>query len=330
VSAVGRVALRSLTGSIGVKADRLPILLRRDRWMVVSGEGGITLTTARADLYAKVQVDGAYIDFSGLRGPRTLPGDVVVVRAEQPRRAGTPPPIDVTLAVEGRLGRRVYIRGAGLEHQLAGQVAVTDAGALKATGTVRTLDGVWGYSQRLRTSAARDFQPAREPALTYGGNRRRSSRRCDRRTAEASSVCTGPGDVRCRTAEWLVLGRPPGGRATVSPGTRGFRRRARCREANDNEFERCDPGHRRDQLRPGGQHIGTPRADGRRCQAAPAASESAIGKRISDDLYLTFEQALSGAAYHVALSYQLTRRLSLIARTGSTNALDLVYSIAFD
>ena len=56
----------------------------------------------------------------------------------------------------------------------------------------------------------------------------------------------------------------------------------------------------------------------------------ALGKRISDDLYVTFEQALTGAEYYVALNYQLTRRLSVIARAGSTNALDLVYSLTFD
>jgi translocation and assembly module TamB len=56
----------------------------------------------------------------------------------------------------------------------------------------------------------------------------------------------------------------------------------------------------------------------------------ALGKRISDELYVTFEQALSGAEYYVALNYQLTRRLSVIARAGSTNALDLVYTFAFD
>ncbi|MGH6610446.1 MAG: hypothetical protein ACRECQ_09325, partial [Burkholderiaceae bacterium] len=39
--AVARIALRTLTGNVGIQADRLPILQRRDRWMVVSGDGGI-------------------------------------------------------------------------------------------------------------------------------------------------------------------------------------------------------------------------------------------------------------------------------------------------
>ena len=56
----------------------------------------------------------------------------------------------------------------------------------------------------------------------------------------------------------------------------------------------------------------------------------AVGKGLNDDLYLTFEQAISGTATYVALNYQISRRLSLIWRAGTTTALDLVYSIAFD
>jgi translocation and assembly module TamB len=66
-------------------------------------------------------------------------------------------------------------------------------------------------------------------------------------------------------------------------------------------------------------------------RSSTASSEVvAVGKRLTDDLYVTFEQALSGAESFVALSYQLTRRLSVIARAGSTNALVLVYSVSFD
>jgi translocation and assembly module TamB len=55
-----------------------------------------------------------------------------------------------------------------------------------------------------------------------------------------------------------------------------------------------------------------------------------IGKRLNEALTVSYEQALAGAAGVVRVSYQLTRRLSLIARAGTENALDLVYSIAFD
>jgi translocation and assembly module TamB len=350
VSAVGRVALRSLTGSIGVQADRLPILLRRDRWMVVSGDAGITLTTARADLYAKVQVDGAYIDFSRLRGPRSLPGDVVVVRAEQPRRAVTPPPIDVTLAVEGRLGRRFYIRGAGLEARLAGQIEVTGRpGALKAAGTVRTLDGIYqGYGQRLQIERGIvTFQgPLENPALNVLAVR--TGLPVEVGVAIGGTALkplvrlhSDPAMSDVERLNWLVLGRPPGGSADSFAQERALLTAAasalfagQTDSASSNLMRSLGideislrPGQDSSSILPRETVAGTLRST----TGTTAPSEFvAIGKRISDDLYLTFEQALSGAAYYVALNYQLTRRLSLIARAGSTNALDLVYSIAFD
>jgi translocation and assembly module TamB len=350
LSAVGRVALRSLTGSIGVQADRLPILLRRDRWMVVSGEGGITLTTARAELYAKVQVDGAYIDFRGLRGPRTLPGDVVVVRAEQPRRAVTAPPIEVTLDVEGRLGRRFYIRGAGLEARLAGQVDVTGRpGALRATGTVRTLDGIFqGYGQRLQIERGIvTFQgPLENPALNVLAVR--TGLPVEVGVAIGGTALkplvrlhSDPAMSDVERLNWLVLGRPPGGsgdgfaqeRALLTAAASAlFAGQSDSASANLMRSLGIDeislrPGQDSSSILPRETVAGTLRST----SGTTAASEFvAIGKRINDDLYLTFEQALSGAAYYVALNYQLTRRLSLIARAGSTNALDLVYSIAFD
>ena len=69
----------------------------------------------------------------------------------------------------------------------------------------------------------------------------------------------------------------------------------------------------------------------RRGSSSSAAGDFvALGRRINEQLYVTFEQALGGSDYFVALSYQLTRRISIVARAGSTNALDLVYSLAFD
>jgi translocation and assembly module TamB len=55
-----------------------------------------------------------------------------------------------------------------------------------------------------------------------------------------------------------------------------------------------------------------------------------IGKRLSDELTLSYEQATTGTSNVVQLSYRLTQRLSVIGRAGTDNALDLVYSFAFD
>ena len=54
-----------------------------------------------------------------------------------------------------------------------------------------------------------------------------------------------------------------------------------------------------------------------------------LGKRISSDAYLSYEHSLAGAASVVKLTYNLTRRLSVIGRAGTDNSVDLLYSISF-
>jgi translocation and assembly module TamB len=345
---VGRVAVQTMTGSIGVTADKLPILQRPDRWMVVSGEGGITLTPTRAELYAKPTVDGAYIDFSA-RNARTLPNDVVVLRAEQPQgtRGGTPP-IAVHVNVDGRLGQRFYIRGAGLEARLAGGVNVTGRPTqLQAIGTVRIVDGIFnGYGQRLQIERGLvTFSgPLENPALNVLATR-------PGLPVEVGVAITGTAlapvvrlhsDTAMSDVErlnWLVLGRAPGtgesqDRALLTAaatalfsGQSGGAGSNLLRSLGIDEFGLRSGGQSSASLLPRETVAGTLRSGG---SAASTGDFVALGKRLTDDLYVTFEQALSGAEFYVALNYQLTRHLSIIARAGSATALDLVYTLAFD
>ena len=345
----GRVALQTLTGSIGITATRLPILQRRDRWMVVSGEGGITLTPTRAELYATPTVDGAYVDFSSLRGPRTLPGDVVVVQREQPpkERQGAPP-MDVVLKVDARLGQRFYIRGAGLEARLAGGVAVTGRPTqLQAVGTVRIVDGVFnGYGQRLQIQRGLvTFSgPLGNPALNVLAVR-------SGLPVEVGVLISGTAlapvvqlhsDVAMSDVErlnWLVLGRPAGtgegqeAAMLAAAASAIFAGQSDGTASNIMRSLGIDEFGVRSGLQGGTSILPRETVAGtlRRGSSSSAAGDFvAVGKRINDELHVTFEQALSGSDFFVALNYQLTRRLSLVARAGSTNALDLVYSLAFD
>ena len=342
---VARIALRTLTGSVGIQAERLPVLQRRDRWMVVSGEGGITLVPKRADLYAKLHVDGAYIDFSRLLGVRSLPNDVVVVRAQQEPKADAAP-VDVTLDVRGNLGSRFYIRGAGLEARLDGALDISGRpGHLLAEGNVRTRGGTYqGYGQRLQIQRGIvTFQgPVENPALnvlavrtglpvevgvSIGGTASRPIVR----------LHSDPSMPDVEKLNWLVLGRPPGAagddRAVLSAaagalfaGEIDSASTSVMRSLGIDEVS-LRPGQDSSSILPRETVAGTLRS----ATGTTAASDYvALGKRFSDDLYVTFEQAISGAATYVALNYQISRRLSLITRAGTTTGLDLVYSIAFD
>jgi len=55
-----------------------------------------------------------------------------------------------------------------------------------------------------------------------------------------------------------------------------------------------------------------------------------VGKRISSRAYLSFEQGASTATSLVKLKYKLNPRITLQFQTGTNNALDVLYTWAFD
>ena len=50
----------------------------------------------------------------------------------------------------------------------------------------------------------------------------------------------------------------------------------------------------------------------------------------ASDLYLTYEQSVTGAMSTVSILYDLSRRLTLRARAGTENAVDLIFTKRFD
>jgi len=57
----------------------------------------------------------------------------------------------------------------------------------------------------------------------------------------------------------------------------------------------------------------------------------ALGKRLSDKLYVSFEQALGATAeYLVKLDYALTQRVSVRGQTGTSSGVGLFYRYAWD
>jgi len=55
-----------------------------------------------------------------------------------------------------------------------------------------------------------------------------------------------------------------------------------------------------------------------------------VGKRISNRLYLSFEQGAATATSVVRLRYKINPRITLQLQTGTNTALDVLYSWAFD
>jgi translocation and assembly module TamB len=55
-----------------------------------------------------------------------------------------------------------------------------------------------------------------------------------------------------------------------------------------------------------------------------------LGKRFSEKLYVTYERSLSTAVNTVSIFYDVSKRLTLRAQTGQSNAVDLIFTHAYD
>ena len=54
-----------------------------------------------------------------------------------------------------------------------------------------------------------------------------------------------------------------------------------------------------------------------------------VGKRLSSNAMLSYEQSLGTAESVIKLTVNLTRQISVIGRAGSDNALDIFYTLTF-
>src|SRR5690606_31499299 len=61
-----------------------------------------------------------------------------------------------------------------------------------------------------------------------------------------------------------------------------------------------------------------------------AAGALMLGKRIADNLYLSYERSLAGTLNTVSVFYDVTRRFTIRARAGSENAVDLIFTLSYD
>jgi translocation and assembly module TamB len=352
VTASGRLKLPELTGFVQVQAERLPLLQRSDRWVVATGGANIELAPKRVQLNGAVAADAGFVDFSTPDLP-SLSSDVTVIEASSsPREREAAVQLGFDLGLD--LGRAFYLRGSGLDTRVGGAVRVRSEGkgVIRAAGSLNAVDGVYeGYGQKLKIRRGRvNFQgPADNPGLDILALR--TDLPADAGDIGVSITRTAanplirlysdPALPDYQALSWLVLGRPADqsgsdnvalARAAVGllAGTGEGLPTTLARQLGIDEISlRSGQVGSSSSLLPRQSVAGSLRGD-TVGTAGAGADIITLGKRLNDALSISYEQALSGTANVVQLSYQLSRRISLIARAGTENALDLVFSFAFD
>lgn len=345
----GEVALATGEGFFSLTADRLPVMQRPDRWLLISGTGHIDTTWDSMSVQAKVTAPAGYFGLAPKRAPQL--DDDVVVRgrlARNERRFLISTDIDVTL------GDAFYLKAFGVDTRLQGQVLLhaRPGEPLRATGQIETVNGLYdAYGQRLSIDEGLiTFQgPLDNPSLAVTAVRKGLA-------VEAGVAISGsaqrpkvrlvsqPNVPDAEKLSWMILGRPPG---SGSEADSAFLVAAASALVGDTAGGVTDQIARALGIDQIALAQAESRGQGRAYTSQVAGSATGfsgssassvdtvggqvvvLGKRITQSVYVSFEQSLTGSESIVRLTYALSRHISMILRAGTENALDFSYHVNF-
>jgi translocation and assembly module TamB len=309
------------------RAEQLRLLNRPDMRLVLSGKGMVRFDGERLKLTGEARADRAFVELGPERLPR-LGDDVVVVgAAAEPGRERAPLPLELEADVD--LGDQFAVRGRGFDGRLEGQLRVVGApqGELLAYGKVRAVNASFlAYGRKLEVDPGTLIfdGPLDNPSLQITAWRRNQPVEAGVQltgSAQAPNVrlVSSPPVPEGERLSWLVLGRAPTemtgadlgllqtaagallGRGDAVPVTDRIARAAGLDEL----------------VLRGGNEL--------------TEGVVAFGKRLSDRLYVTYEQGLGAAATNlIKLDFSLTDRLSLRAETGTASGWGLFYRFSWD
>ncbi|MGD9756175.1 MAG: translocation/assembly module TamB domain-containing protein [Comamonas sp.] len=341
----GTGAESGLSMNLQAKASKLQVLVRADRQVSVSGDLQARLEQGQFTLRGDLSVDRASIILPEESAP-SLDKDVVVrsaasrkaeeeerQRAEQQARkeqARATPRKVPDILVKLDMGRDFALQGFGITTRLLGQLEVRGAsyigGPPSVTGEIRTEQGryrAWGQSLNVETGLIRFNGPYNNPSLDILALRPNIAVKAGVQvlgTASAPRVLlySDPALPDAEKLSWVVMGRDP---ASGGASSALLQQAAMALLAGGNSSSGKIAGSL------GLDEVGF-KGGGDGTDAAGAALT--MGKRISDKLYLTYEQSLSGAMGIIYIFYDLSRSVTLRAQTGMTSAMDIVYTVRKD
>jgi translocation and assembly module TamB len=335
--ASGTLPLRFASGGakLAWNMQNFRLLNRPDRRLVASGEGVATFDGKRFGLTGELRADSGRFDFSAERLPE-LADDIVVagVQKREPRtKQARALPVDLDMRVD--LGEDLRLRGWGFVGKLAGrvQVVTSSSGELLALGKVTAVNGTFrAYGQTLEVDPGMLVfdGPLDDPALQISAWRKRLA-------VEAGVLVSGslkaprveltsnPPVSEGEKLSWLVLGRAPtdasgADLAVLQAAAGAFLTKGDALPIN----QRIARAFGFDEISVRGT-------------GELANQVVAVGKRLTERIYVSFEQGIGVAAETlVKVDLALTERWSARAQSGTssagtpTNGVGLFYRFSWD
>ncbi len=330
LTANGTLPLGLAKGSarLAWRAEKFAPLERPNMRLVVSGTGEASIVEKRLSLSGSLRADRGYVELEQERLPK-LGDDVVVVGRERPPQRAKTTRVPLALDLQLDLGENLEIRGYGLDGKLAGQLQIetTADGELRAYGRIRTVNATFvAYGHRLQVDpgVAIFDGPIDNPALQMTAWRRNPQVEVGVQvTGNASSprvnLVSNPPVSESERLSWLVLGRAPSDASKADLGL--LQAAAGALLARGDQV----PLDRRVARAFGLDEISL------RGSGEVADRVVAVGKRLSDRLYISYEQGLGEVASQlVKLDYSLTQRLAVRAETGTSSGLGFIFRFSWD
>jgi translocation and assembly module TamB len=336
-----RFAGGEATANFKLVADKLEILSRPDRTVVISGQSTLVRDARRFTLEGKFKADRALVELAPQERP-TLSDDIVVLGrdkkglvAKEP--ADTTPSMPLTIDLEADLGDAFRLRGMGADAQLGGAVRVRMTGGRppRINGTIRIVEGNYAaYGQKLSIErGVLTFNgPYDNPGLNILAVRKRPDGEQLSETnveagvevrgsalAPAAKLISTPTVPDSEKLAWLVLGHGLEGTSGNETGVLSAAAAALLGGSGKG-------GGLQSRLANslGVDELGLSQANGLQSTVVT------VGKRVSSRLYVSFEQGAATASSLVRLRYKLNPRISLQIQAGTNTAFDVLYSWAFD
>ncbi len=319
------------SANLQVKAERFTLLGRVDRRIVASGLAQLGLAGDALDLKGDFTIDEGLIDFTRSDAP-ALGSDVHVVRAsaaattEQPTPAAPEPAPSVrsvALDVKLNLGKKLQLRGRGLETGLRGEVQLSAPGGhLAINGTVSANNGTYAaYGKKLaidRGLISFNGQPD-NPRLNIEATRPHTDMRVGVQVTGTAmnprvKLFSEPDMPEVDKLSWLVLGRASDGLGRGDAAL--LQTAAMALLSGDGESYT-------DQL---SRAIGIDELGVRQGEGDVRDTVITLGKQLSRHWYVGYERGLNATGGNWQLIYRIAQSFTLRAQSGLDNSLDVIWS----
>ncbi len=318
--ASGAIPLDGAPARLAWEADHLRVLDRPDRNLEVSGAGEAGIAQGRLALRGRLRANRGYIELP--RAQQARLGDDVIVLGRAPKASGAGAARRLDLDLELDAGKRLHVVGGGLDAQLRGKLRVRSLpdGTLVAYGKIDASRGTYrafGQQLEIERGALLFDGPLNDPALDVLALRKNLAVEAGVELSGTLSVplarlTSDPPVPDSEKLSWLVLGH---GISDASASDTGLLQAAAATLLRGDEAvpigQRIARGVGLDEIALRQTGDGTTEATGRAV---------ALGKRLTDALYLEYEYGLEAASHLVRLHYALTRSLSLRAETSGVTS----------